>query len=403
MMSAQSPAAVVLSCLGAPEGDLNLVRSLGEQGVHVIVLSEYRLVPAGRSRHCRELIVVPGYTQSPELLLQALQALRLRLGVMPVLFPSADPDLNVLIQLAGALDGVALSTVIDAELAGVLSNKQRFDELVRRHHLPVPRTFVPSTLVELEEACARAAFPLIVKPSHPVAWHRYGVPRALSTSKAIPVQTPQALREVGQTLLACDADFLVQEYIPGDDEEHFDVHAYIDRQGHAVATYSGRKWRINPPHAGSGCYVESTRMPQLEDLALDILARIGYRGIANINFKRDCVTGEFKLMEINPRASQWNILPTRCGVNLAWIAYRDACGLPPQALPDRRVGVFYLNSRTDLRALRTYRREGLWPLRRWLPTVLRQGLVHQLLQWNDLRPMLHVLSHAVLRRLGLGQ
>ncbi len=402
-MTAAALPAVVLSCLGAPEGDLNLVRSLGEHGVPVIVLSEYQLVPAGRSRYCRELIVVPGYTQAPELLLQALQELRQRLGVMPVVFPSADPDLNVLTRLADALDGVAISTVVDAQLAARLSNKQHFDELAQSHDLPVPRTYAPSTLEALDEVCTHATFPLIVKPSHPVAWHRPGVPRVVSASKAVAVNTPQALRELGQTLLPLGAEFLVQQYIRGDDEEHYDVHAYVDRRGRAVASTCGRKWRINPPHAGSGCYVESTRMPELETLAIDILVRIGYRGTANMNFKRDSVTGDFKLMEINPRASQWNILPTRCGVNLAWIAYRDACGLPPQALPERRVGVFYVNLRTDLRALRIYRREGLWTLSRWLSTVLRPGVVHQLAQWRDPRPVLHVLIHGVLRRLGLGQ
>ncbi|MEY2876481.1 MAG: hypothetical protein RLZZ373_3852 [Pseudomonadota bacterium] len=33
--------AVVLACLGAQGADLNLVRSLGEQGVPVIVIGEY--------------------------------------------------------------------------------------------------------------------------------------------------------------------------------------------------------------------------------------------------------------------------------------------------------------------------------------------------------------------------
>jgi predicted ATP-grasp superfamily ATP-dependent carboligase len=394
--------AVVLSCIGAPEGDLNLVRSLGEQDVHVIVLSEYRQVPAGRSRYCRELVVEPDFTQSPSQLLTALKALRQRLGVMPVVFPSADPDLLALTQIAGSLDGVAVSTVMDAALAAQLTDKCRFNDLVWRADLPVPHTYTPSNTEDLEDICARAEFPVIVKPSHPQAWHRPDIPAFISRSKAIPVKTPQALRELGQILLPRTTEFLVQRFIPGDDDEHYDVHAYIDRQGRAVATYCGRKWRIEPPHAGSGCYVESTLLPELEKLAVDILTRIGYRGIANLNFKRDSVTGEFKLMEINPRVSQWNILPTRCGVNLAWIAYLDACSLPPQAMPERRVGVFYLNARTDLRALRIYRREGLWPLTRWLPTVLRRGTVHQLAQWNDLRPALHVLTRGMLRRLGLG-
>jgi predicted ATP-grasp superfamily ATP-dependent carboligase len=402
MLNTSMPPAVVLSCLGAPEGDLNVVRSLGERGVHVIVLSEYQLVPAGRSRHCRELIVVPGYTQSPDRLLQALTALRRRLGVKPVVFASADPDLAALVEIAGEIDDVAMSTVVDVGLTAVLSDKRRFDQLVRAHDLPVPATHAPSSAVQLDEVCLRSDYPLIVKPSHPVAWHRSGLAHSIASSKAIAVPSAQALRELGQTLLQHGAEFLVQSYIPGDDECHYDVHAYIDRQGHATASYSGRKWRIHPPHAGSGCYVESTLIPELESLALDVLTRIGYRGLANINFKRHAVTGEYKLMEINPRVSQWNILPTRSGVNLPWIAYRDACGWPPEALPPRRVGMYYLNARTDLRAMRLYRREGRWPLAQWLPTVLRPGLVHQLAQWDDPKPALHVLGRALLRRLGLG-
>jgi predicted ATP-grasp superfamily ATP-dependent carboligase len=395
--------AVVLSCLGAPEGDLNLVRSLGEQGVHVIVLSEYEQVPAGRSRHCRELIVVPGYTLAPERLLQALQALRLRLGTMPVVFPSADPDLKVLAQINSSLADVAISTVIDPDMVGTLSDKRRFDALVLRTGLPVPRTYMPADLDALECICKKAQFPLIVKPSQPAAWHRPGIARSISVAKAIPVQTPEALRALCQSLMVHTREFLIQEYILGNDEEHYDVHAYVDRQGRAVASYCGRKWRIHPPHAGSGCYVESTLQPDLETLALDILARIGYRGIANLNFKRDATSGDYKLMEINPRVSQWNILPARSGVNLPWIAYRDACGLPPADMPARSYGMFYLNARTDLRAMRIYRREGLWSVARWLPTVLRPGLVHQLAQWSDPRPALYVLARGVLRRFGLGQ
>jgi predicted ATP-grasp superfamily ATP-dependent carboligase len=389
--------------MGAAEGDLNLVRSLGEQGVHVIVLSEYEDVPAGRSRHCRELVVVPGYTTTPHLLLQALQLLRQRLGEMPVVFPSADPDLKALAQIAGSLHGVAVSTIFDPDMVCVLSDKLKFNDLVLRTGLPVPRTYAPTSHADLEEISEQAQFPLIVKPSNPAAWHRPGIPLSISIAKAILVESPHALSELGLKLLVHTNEFLVQEYIPGGDEEHFDVHAYIDRDGRATASYCGRKWRIYPPHAGSGCFVESTQEPELEALALGILARVGYRGIANINFKRHAVTGDFKLMEINPRVSQWQILTTRSGVNLPWIAYRDVCGLSPAAPPTRRYGLFYVNGIADLRALRIYRREGLWTVLGWLRTLLRPNLIHQLSQWQDPRPAFHVLALGIKRRLGIGR
>ena len=53
--------AVVLACAGAPEGDLNLVRSLGEQGVPVIVLGEYADPPSRYSRYCIEFVQVPDF------------------------------------------------------------------------------------------------------------------------------------------------------------------------------------------------------------------------------------------------------------------------------------------------------------------------------------------------------
>ena len=48
--------AVVLASLGAPGADLNLVRSLGAEGVPVIVIGEYEFPPSGYSRYCIEFI-----------------------------------------------------------------------------------------------------------------------------------------------------------------------------------------------------------------------------------------------------------------------------------------------------------------------------------------------------------
>jgi len=67
--------AVVLSCSGAPEGDLNVVRSLGEQGVPVIVVSEYADPPSRLSRYCTEFIQVPDF-DNPSALSDVLAALR---------------------------------------------------------------------------------------------------------------------------------------------------------------------------------------------------------------------------------------------------------------------------------------------------------------------------------------
>lgn len=382
--------AVVLSCLGAPEGDLNVVRSLGEHGVPVTVISEYADPPSGASRYCREFIHVPGYTQAPDKLLAVLQRMRERTGQAPVVFPSADPDLTALNQMQSRLADVVRSTLAPAALVEELMDKRRFNDLALRLGLPVPRTYTPSTMAEVEQVARSAEYPLIVKPSHPVAWKHPDIPKDIARAKAILIDEANELLRICRAIAPYGLELLIQEYIPGADEEHYDVHAYIDRSGRPLATYCGRKWRIYPPHAGSGCYVESLQIPELEDLALDILRKVDYRGIANINFKRHARTGAYKLLEINPRVSQWNILAARSGVNLPWIAYRDACELPPEALPHRRTGVFYLNGKNDLRAFRVYRKLGEWTFDRYLASLLRPGLVCQVLNFSDPGPALRL-------------
>lgn len=393
---------VVLSCIGASEGDMNLVRSLGLAGVPAILVAEYAEPPARLSRHCSDFVQVPLFSEQPEALLQALRRLAARHGgPLPVL-ASADPDLEVLARLLaqGASDCI-VSTLPDPDLVRRLMDKTEFDRLAAAHRLPVPRTFAPTSLTEVRDAAERLRFPAIVKPATPQAWCQSpGLPEAVRRAKALRVDHVDELMALCAQLLPLGATSLVQEFIEGPDEEHFDVHAFIGRDGRAQAVFSGRKWRIWPPHAGSGCLVESLNEPRLEALALDILARIGYRGIANMNFKRDCRTGEFLLLEINPRVSQWGILTTRCGVNLPWLAWRDAQGLPaPDPAPPVRAGRWYVNGLKDLRAVRQYRAEGLTRWSDYLRSLLRWPLVCQTLSLDDPRPALVLTSRWIARKM----
>ena len=119
-----------------------------------------------------------------------------------------------------------------------------------------------------------------------------------------------------------------------------------------------------------------------------------------MNFKRDCRTGEFLLLEINPRVSQWGILTTRCGVNLPWLAWRDAQGLPaPDPAPPVRAGRWYVNGLKDLRAVRQYRAEGLTRWSDYLRSLLRWPLVCQTLSLDDPRPALVLTSRWIARKM----
>src|SRR5262249_47046003 len=150
-----------------------------------------------------------------------------------------------------------------------------------------------------------------------------------------------------------------------------------------IAWFTGRKLRIYPPHAGSGCFVVSVVVPRLVDIGLEVLRRMRYTGIAVVNFKQDARSGDFVVHEINPRVSQWNLLATRCGVDLPYSAYADAAGerCPPSSR--QREGIRYVNLRADLKAMATYRQSGEWRWGEWARSFAAP-LVHQVFALDDL-------------------
>ena len=396
------PPAVVLACAGAPEGDLNVVRSLGEQGIAVVVVAEYPDPPSRYSRYCTAFVQVPDFAGHPQALTAVLRTLAEQHGGPLPVFPSADPDLQALNQLRAA-DGAAPVrwTTAAPSLVTALMDKRAFSRLAEQTGLPVPRSFTPTTLAEVERAADQLAYPAIVKPSQPTSWKHPELPRDIRMAKAIVLESREALLQVCHTLAPWGLALILQEYVPGDDAAHYDVHAFVDRQGVARATFCGRKWRIQPPHVGSGCYVESLHEPALEALVVDILQRLDYRGIANLNFKRHAVTGEFKLLEINPRVSQWTILTTRAGINLPWMAYRDVCGLAQVPPPPRRNGLWYVSGKNDFRAIRGYVREGAWTWVSYARSLLKRPMVFQVLSLADLGPALRLTAHWIAEKMRL--
>lgn len=394
--------AIVLSCAGATTGDLCAARALGLRGVPVRILSSDPDAPSLRSRYVSASCVIPGLFDDPDRLLDALLSIRKALNAPPVVIPTADPDLDALITIGGRLQDVALSTVLEPALSKRLGDKSAFQGMAEAYGLPVPRThssFAGDPEATVRDIMAKLRFPVMIKPAQPLAWQAEAVPRPYRVSKAVEVTTPSDLLEHLGALGEARRHTLAQELVPGRDEDHFEVHAYIDRNGTVRGRYTGRKLRIEPPHAGSGCFVESVNTPELEEAALSMLATIGYRGIANMDFKRHGRTGAFELLEINPRLSQWSILATQSGVNIPYLAYLDARGAAFPELPRRRYGLRYMDERRDLSAAKQYRLEGTldWP--GYLRSLVKGPTIGQLVDRRDPGPMLSVAWQSIRARL----
>jgi D-aspartate ligase len=240
---------------------------------------------------------------------------------------------------------------------------------------------------------------VVVKPASFAAWNETGV-SAARNKKALIIDEASDLLDLYSKLYAENPSQLVQEFVVGPDNLHYDVLLYIDDKGKLLGSFSARKPRVSPPHAGTGCYIESQRLPGLIDDSFEYCRRLGYSGLANLQYKRDQRTGEFLLLEINPRLVEWNIFAARCGVNLAKLAYMGVLGQPVSALQNQIAPRFFCNMRKDLPAMRALVKEGLLTPLDCGRSIIRPGISFQLWDRRDPNPFLQKLKVAIGKRLG---
>jgi predicted ATP-grasp superfamily ATP-dependent carboligase len=227
--------------------------------------------------------------------------------------------------------------------------------------LGVPLTFAADDEREARAAAAKLCYPAVVKPGDPIPFkRRFGRP-------VLVCATPEELIEAWRS--AADTQPLLQEVIPGDDSTLWTVGSYTDASGAALGLFCGRKL-VQMPRGFGTCRVGEARWrDDAVEQALALLAALGFRGIAQTEFRLDPRDGRFKLMEVNPRLWQWHGLARACGVDLPRIAYLDVLGRPQRPA---RSGPGHDGRRWVVAAahLRASRREGT-PLRRALHEIGR--------------------------------
>ena len=373
-----------------------MVRSLGRRGLRVVVIGEYESISV-RSRYCAEAHQFSALFDDSGAGVKFLKDLAAREATPPVLFPTADPDLVFISRHRDELGSSFRLFVSSEEIVENLINKGKFFDFANRFDLPTPKTSSLNAQSDVRAIVADYEFPVILKPLVPQNWGNPKIKKLVAGKKAVLAQTPEELVELHKLISELDDRLALQEYIPGRDDRLFSLHAYISQEGEVIGAFTGQKIRTCPAYAGIGCYVTSVDKPDLKKIGLDMLQRIGYRGLALAQFKQHAVTGEYCLLEINPRLSSWNMLATACDVDLPYAAWCDCAGTDMQRIEGQTEGLNYLYLEHDLSAMREYVRKGDLSYREWFSSVIRSN-TFQHFAWDDLRPFWYALRRWIARQ-----
>ena len=307
------PAPAVVSSCEYPNG-LAAIRSLGRRGIDVVAVDDDRRAVGMSSRYARP-VLAPSPMKDVSGFVSALSDLGDTLAGPAVFFATSDPVLRAVAENDGELGERYLYPFPPWRTLGPIQDKWVQIRAAEEAGVPVPRTVAAPT--------TELGFPVVVKPEMPF-------PFRLSQ----PGVHAYFCRDLGETeeAFARCADFrpMVQEFIPGGDDDLYTFGTYVTAAGEALGFFSGRKLRQSPPLVGSCRVAEAVWVDDVVEQGLALVQALGYYGICQVEFKLDRRDGRFKLIEVNTRPWGFHGLSTACGVDLVGIAYDDLTGLQPR-------------------------------------------------------------------------
>jgi D-aspartate ligase len=240
-------------------------------------------------------------------------------GEKGVLFPTHDPPLNAVARHRDRLEGF-LCPFPDWNALERIQDKRVQLERAATADVDAPETRYPSSAGEARAAGNELGYPVLVKPRHPVGFKRRFGKQAFRCETSAELERAYADAEAFEPM--------VQELVPGGDDELYSLGSYVREGGEPLGLFCGRKLRQTPPGIGTCRVGEAVWVQEVVDAGLRLLRALDFHGISQVEFKRDPRDGRFKLMEVNPRLWQWHGLAAACGVDLPVIAYRDLTGKP---------------------------------------------------------------------------
>ena len=375
--------------IGGDSRGLGIARSLGRRGIPVWVIDESDYLLAHRSRYVERNLPWPGGDDEPT---QAayVAGLAAEHGLHDwTLFATSDETAALVARHHDLLSRQLRPTTPPWAQTRFAYDKVRTYELAREVGVAVPRTHHPAGIEEL--ASLELEFPCILKPSAKRDLNRF------THDKAWPVADREELftRYREACALVGPDDVMVQELIPGGGETQFSFGAACVG-GQPVASVVARRRRQYPVDFGhSSSCVETIEAPEVEEPARRLLEAIGYDGLVEVEFKRDPRSGEYKVLDVNPRLWTWFTLGGRAGVDFPYIGHLLAQG---EQVPEVRArpGVRWVRVGTDLLAASSEMRRGNLSLADYLRS-LRPPLQFAVFARDDPRPFAATVPSLVTR------
>ncbi len=388
-VSVSAPGAVVI---GGDYQGLGIVRSLGRRGVPTCVIDDEQSI-ARFSRYATHALTVPDLrdeARTVETLLDIASRWNLRGWV---LFPTRDETVAAISRHRATLMQVFRVPTPEWPTVRWAWDKRNTYDLAQRLGIAMPRTWYAESIADLSRL--DLPFPIAIKPA--IKEHLFYATRA----KAWRADNRRQLEHLfarAASHVDC-REVMLQELIPAGGKQQVAFCSFF-KEGQSLGSMTVRRARQHPPQFGrASTYVETVRLPELQEISEKFLRAIDYYGLVEMEYKYDVRDGQYKLLDVNARTWGYHSLGFRAGVDFPVLLFSDQLHFP--VIPRRaREDVAWIRMATDVPTAILQMFSGSLSWKEYFRSLRRAG-TEAVLSLDDVRPWLAelaLLPYLIVRR-----
>ena len=348
--------------LGGHENTLAVARSLGTFGVTVSA-STNRKSSVAYSRFCRKLYTAaPGEDFSVYWKNLLLDDPRAELGGNVILCCSDQAVQFVAVHYEELKSSYILEENLPQIQLAMLDKYQTF-LLAEKAEIDIPRCWYRLKDDPFYREVA-IEFPILIKP---IISHLY---RKVFDFKLLLVENREQMEAHLREVYEHKLEVMLMEHVPGPDSLLCSYYTYVDSNGECVFDYTKRVIRRCPKGFGSGCYHITEWLPDVAEVGRRFFTKIGYRGLGNVEFKRDPRDNKLKLIECNPRFTAAHELLVKSGMCTDRIVYSILTHSPYESPDSYKQFKRLIYPWNDFNAYRERRKLGEIDLWAWIRSIM---------------------------------
>ncbi len=233
-----------------------------------------------------------------------------------IILTCSDVYTRLVIENKEELEKDFIVPYINKDLMEKLIIKENFYKTCEKYHLNYPKTVICNK-DNYQKIKIDFEYPIIVKPSDSVSYWKSSFE---GKKKIFVLQSEDEFRKVLNDIYSStyDKDFIIQEYIPGDDTSLRVLNAYVNSKHKVTFMALGNIILEDKAPDSYGDYdaIIPTYDKKLFDKIKGFLEEIKYTGFANFDLKYNKEKGTYTLFEINIRQGRSHSFVTLGGMNI---------------------------------------------------------------------------------------